>query len=201
MQHHLIMIGNMISDHGGSPEVLGPSLKARESMAFQQFHIHHFFQHLHPHCDPSERQIHHINLLSSEEFPAAAEAPLLYRPQHLQALSPRLLSLASSRQKNLPNRRVLVQIRFNYRVRDTKIGFVKFTLSCMNLIQNRAVALWRGSAGSRGFCGQVSSMYSRMIVDSQIGFPPWTRTGIILWTGLNRRSEGLLLARSSSTYS
>ena len=34
-------------------------------------------------------------------------------------------------------------------------------------------------------------------MDSQIGFPPWTSTGIFLWTGLCCRSWELLLERSS----
>ena len=38
-------------------------------------------------------------------------------------------------------------------------------------------------------------------MDSQIGFPPWTSTGIFLWTGLCCRSWELLLERSSSMYS
>ena len=55
--------------------------------------------------------------------------------------------------------------------------------------------------GNNGYFFHVSSMYSRMMNDSAMGFWAWTRTGTFLWTGFNSRRRLLLLKISSSMYS
>lgn len=46
-----------------------------------------------------------------------------------------------------------------------------------------------------------SSIYSRITIDSGIGFPLWTSTGTCLYTGLLCSRSSLLFFRSSSMYS
>ncbi|KAF3776735.1 hypothetical protein EJ110_NYTH47514 [Nymphaea thermarum] len=38
----------------------------------------------------------------------------------------------------------------------------------------------------------TSSMYCKMMSDSQMGLPLWSRTGTFLWTGLESRRSWLL---------
>lgn len=78
----------------------------------------------------------------------------------------------------------LVIIANSLKLRAIKIHHKLFTFSSTYLAQNRAIAFSKGSSGNIGFSVHVSSMYSRMMRDSAIGFSPCTSTGIFLWTGL-----------------